>query len=158
MGINLTREVYVFLSYVLCGVLCGMVFDIFRALRRTVRMNVAQVFITDVFFWVIITGLCVFCVFGINGGLLRSFVICGFILGCFLYFLTLGKLFLNLFSKIMTIIVNFIKIFFKILLTPLTFSYKIILVYSKKINGSICHDFIRKNKKDKTQQKIPESR
>ena len=155
MGLNLAREVYVFFSYVLCGMACGVVFDMFRALRKAIRMNVIAVGFSDAFFWVSVTGICAFCVFSINGGLLRTFVICGFVLGCFLYFLTLSKLFLRIFSKFMKIIVKFAEIFFKILLTPFTFSYKIISVYAKKINGSICHEFIRKNKKDKTQQNIP---
>ena len=150
MGIDLAREVYIFLSYVLSGMLSGMIFDIARAVRSVVKMNTLAVGITDACFWVVVTGICTFCVFGINDGFLRSFVIMGFFLGCFIYFFMLGKLFFWIFLKIITIIVNFVRLFFKILLTPFAFSYKIIILYVKKINGSICHGFIRKIKKDKT--------
>ena len=135
MFINPSKELSIFLSFFICGIFCGIVFDFFRAIRKNIKMNTAFVFITDVLFWILVTLISAFCVFYINDGLLRTFVICAFIIGSVLYFFTFSRIIFFLFCKIIEIICHFINLFLKILLTPLKFSYKIILVWFLKMRN-----------------------
>ena len=131
----LSFELFAFLSFFICGVCVSMLFDFFRALRKVIKMNNPTVHITDCFFWIGALGISCFCVFFLNDGLLRTFVIISFLLGIVLYFFTLSRLFFMLFLKIIEIICHFINLFFKILLTPLKFSYKIIVVCFSRIKN-----------------------
>ena len=135
MRVNPSKELLIFLSFFICGALCAAIFDFFRAIRKNIKMNTAFVLISDVLFWILVTSISAFCVFFINGGLLRTFVICAFIIGVILYFFTFGRIIFPLFCKIIGIICHFIDLFLKILLTPLKFSYKIILVWFLKMKN-----------------------
>lgn len=135
MTVNLSSELLIFFSFFICGAICGIIFDVFRAIRKNIKMNTPFVLISDVLFWILVTYISAFCVFYINDGLLRAFVICAFLIGVFLYFCTLGHLFFPLLCKIIEIICHFINLFFKILLTPFKFSYKIILVWFLKMKN-----------------------
>ena len=130
-----TFELFTFFSFFLCGSILGMLFDFFRALRKAVKMNAPAVHITDFTFWLGAILISTFFMFFINDGLLRTFVVVAFFLGIALYFLTLSRLFFWLFFKIIEIICHFIDLFFKILLTPLKFSYKIIVVCFLKLKN-----------------------
>lgn len=135
MTIYPSQELWIFFSFFICGILCSVIFDFFRALRRNVKMNTVCVLISDILFWLSSTLITAFCVFFINGGILRTFVICAFIIGGILYFFILSRIIFPVFSKIIEIICHFINLFLKILLTPLRFSYKIILVWFTKIKN-----------------------
>lgn len=130
---EITSELLIFASFFLCGAAAGIVFDFFRALRRFLHKGTFPTLITDILFWIICTALCSYCVFYINNGLLCTFVVIAFFLGIVLYFLSVSHLIFTLFFKIINILSKFLHLFFKILLTPLKFSYKIILVYFLKV-------------------------
>lgn len=136
-----SEEMIIFLGYALCGALCGVIFDFFLCLRISLRLKSAALFMSDTFLWAILTAFCGYFVFGMNHGLLRFFLISGFLSGIVLYFLLISSLIKSIFLKIIEIICKIIKLFFKILLTPLQFSYKIILApllrRRKKINSGV---------------------
>lgn len=125
---KITSELITFLIFSLCGVILGIIFDFFRALRRFLHKGTFSVAVTDIIFWITSIGICSYCVFYIHNGLLCTFVIAGFLLGVILYFLSVSCLIFNIFFKIIDIISKFLHLFLKILLTPLRFSYKIILI------------------------------
>ena len=130
---RITSELIIFSSFFICGIILGIIFDFFRAMRRFLHKGVFPVAVTDISFWTVSTCIFAYCVFYINDGLLCTFVIAGFLLGIVLYFLSVSCLIFNMFFKIIDILSKFLNLFFKILLTPLYFSYKIILVYFFKM-------------------------
>ena len=135
MFINPSEELMIFLSFFVCSILSCIVFDFFRALRKNIKMNTFFVLISDILFWIFTAIITAFCLFYVNDGLVRAFVICAFVIGGFLYFFTISRIVFFLFCKIIEIICNFINLFLKILLTPFKFSYKIILVWFLKIRN-----------------------
>lgn len=130
---RITSELIIFSSFFICGIILGIIFDFFRALRKFLHKGIFPVAVTDILFWIISLGVSAYCVFYINNGLLCTFVIAGFLLGIVLYFLSVSCMIFNVFFKIIDILSKFLHLFFKILLTPLQFSYKIILVYFFKM-------------------------
>lgn len=134
---NPVPELRIFFSFFVCGISCGLIFDAFRAVRRQIKCGSAATAFYDMLFWLTVTVLCAICVFYLNDGLMRTFVIVSFLLGGILYFLALSNVALKFFLKIFAAIIKFIKIFFKILLTPLKFSYKMLLNVFLKLKNKV---------------------
>lgn len=134
MSVNVNREVCVFLVSFLCGIICSVLFDLFRASRSVYRQSAVIIGLSDLFFWLVSCTLCYACIFVFNNGKLRFYEFAAVILGSFIYFLTLS-------TVVKYIFVNFFKIIrfiFKILLTPAHFLYKMLIAVFLKIKAAIC--------------------
>lgn len=126
MIVSVAQEVYIFLAMVLLGVSGGLLFDIFRIIRKMVHMNAVWVAVTDFIFWIFFSVL----VFGgllyFNNASLRWYEFLGFGLGGVIYFSALSSHIIKIFMKIISIFIKIIGNILKILLTPLVFLYKIL--------------------------------
>ena len=126
MEVSISGQLYVFLAMSVCGVCSGLIFDIFRAIRKTFSGSNLTTSLSDILFWLIISLGMFFALFTISGGEIRWHEIIGVILGSVIYFLTISHLFVTL----LVILIHFTsKIFLtilKIILTPLVFLYKMI--------------------------------
>ncbi len=125
---DMTKEAYALIASALCGAGSVMLYDVFRAIRLSVKQNGFFVFLEDVIFWCVCTAAMWNCLWRFNNGEVRAFEIAGFVIGALLYILTLQKLFFVLFKVIFKNIFKFIHLIFQILLTPPKFLYKILLV------------------------------
>lgn len=131
MRLDLCGEAVTFLYAVICGGMCGICFDFFRAFRIGVKTGAFVSAIADSLFWICVSAVCGYFSFYISHGLLRAFLICGIGIGVLLYFLLISRVIFWLFLKIIEILYKILNLFLKILLTPWRFSYKII--HSRKI-------------------------
>lgn len=124
----MNSETYALLATTLCGAGAVMLFDMMRAIRHSIKQNRVLVFFEDLLFWII----CIFavwkCLWYFNDGELRFYEAAGFAIGALLYILLLQKLFFGVFKVIFKNIFKFTHLIFQILLTPLRFLYKILLV------------------------------
>ena len=117
----ITNQAYLFLIFVINGLLIGLLFDIFRILRISFKTKDIVTYIEDILFWIMTGAIVLYSIFVFNNGEIRFFIFLGIIIGIILY--------MTLFSTyIIKISVNIIKIFknifgniFKTLLVPLTF-------------------------------------
>ena len=50
---HITNEAYVFIVFVLNGILIGIIFDLFRSLRKTFKTTYLFITIEDILFWLI---------------------------------------------------------------------------------------------------------
>ena len=123
-----------FLMYISTGILISLLFDIFRASRRTIKTSDIVTYIEDIIFWILATLLLLYITFILNSGNIRLFNFIGLALGGILYYFTVSKYFI----KIMVTILNFTKkVFIKIfsfILIPL----KLFLKFNKKLFCVIC--------------------
>lgn len=103
------NQVYVFLYTLLIGVVMGIIFDFFRALRRNGNTKNIVVYIQDIIFWIIIALVIIVSSFLINDGELRGYMLFGYILGALIYMLLFSKYIKTLFEMIFDL---FAKIFF----------------------------------------------
>jgi len=93
-------QAWLFLSTVLLGAAVGVLYDIFRVLRRVVRHSVAVVQIEDIIFWVTATVFVFYFMLVQNYGEIRPFSLIGITCGAIIYFLTLSKVILFFLSKV----------------------------------------------------------
>lgn len=93
----------------LLGATLGSFFDLFRALRRSLKHHPAAVFIEDALF-AIIFGLSYysFCL-SLCGGALRGFVLVSMLIGFLTYIYTLGKIICDFFSLTLQAVVKILK-------------------------------------------------
>ena len=157
------NQLYIFLCFFLTGIVIGILFDIFRILRRSFKTWDIVTYIQDFIFWILTGVILLYSIFTFNNGELRAFVFIGILLGITLYILLISKYFIKIAVKIILIIkkilfypINFIK---KHIIKPI---YKIIIKYiirpfSSKIS-KIHFEFpkinLKKKKSDNLSNKI----
>lgn len=127
MGISVANEVYIFFVMVLLGAACVFLFDLFRIMRKLIKMSTAWVAVTDFVFWIIFSVVIVGGILYFNNGSLRWYEFIGMVLGVIIYLGILSRPIMFVFIKIIDLFAKFIGYILKILLTPLIFLYKILV-------------------------------
>lgn len=130
MTVNLSQG-YLFLIFILVGIIIGILFDIFRILRRTFKTSDFVTYIQDILFWLLSGIILIYSIFIFNNGELRAYIFLSIFIGIITYMLTISKYFIKLNVTILTGIKKVFNFIFKIILYPFKVifkSVKIILV------------------------------
>lgn len=123
------NQAYLFLIFVLNGLLIGIIFDVFRILRKSFETPNFITYIEDGLFW-IISAICVlYSLFVFNNGEIRGYIFIGLFFGIALYMLFLSKPIVKISVKIITFFKEILYKIFKIVTYPI----KIIFDIAKKI-------------------------
>ena len=149
------NQLFIFLEFALTGIVIGILYDIFRILRRSFKTADFITYIQDFLFWILTGIILLYSIFTFNNGELRAYVFLGIILGTFLYMLFFSKYFV----KISVIIIGFIK---KTIYWPINKVYRFIKkyifrpIYHKitKINFKLPKINLKKKENDKLSNKI----
>ena len=124
MEISVSDEAFVFLAMVLCGFVCGFVFDFFRALRRCKQSGRKVIASQDILFWLIELTLVYGVLFELNYAHIRAYEAIALVMGSSLYFMTLSH-------SVILFIMRIIKFIFCVLKKMLSPIYALF----KKISG-----------------------
>ena len=89
------NQAYIFLIFVINGLLIGILFDIFRILRKSFKTSDFITYIQDILFWTLTGFLIIFSIYKFNSGEIRIFVFAGLLLGIIFYLLTISKYFIT---------------------------------------------------------------
>lgn len=103
-------QAYLFLVFSLTGVIIGLLFDIFRVLRKSFKTPDIVTSIEDILFWILTGILILFNIWYFNNGEIRIFMFLGIIMGSLIYMLTLSNIIINILKTIITNIVKIIEI------------------------------------------------
>lgn len=133
---SIAMQLYILLIFTISGIAIGVLFDIFRILRKSFKTPDFVTYIEDIIFWILSGAIFLFTLFKFNNGEIRSYIIIGLLIGIILYMLTISKYFINLNVKIITIIK-------KIILYPIKLILKIIKKILKPFSFIVIN--IRKN-------------
>lgn len=129
----INEQAYIFLIFIFVGFIIGIIFDLFRVLRKSFKTNDIITYIEDIIFWVIAGAIILYAIFKFNYGQIRLYMLLGIILGGMLYLLV----FSNLFIKVMVYLINIIKKVVGIIFYPaIKFITWIINIFKKLINMS----------------------
>jgi spore cortex biosynthesis protein YabQ len=101
----LENQAYLFGIFILNGFLIGLLFDIFRILRKSFKTPDFITYLEDICFWIITGFIILYSIFKFNNGELRAFIFVGIFCGVLTYILLFSKIFIkaNLF------IINLLK-------------------------------------------------
>lgn len=114
MFLGIGREITLFLYALLTGALLGSVYDIFRALRISIRHHPAAVaaedFLFCALFGTVYYALCV----TFTEGALRLFLLAGMLIGFGVYLVSLGRIICGIISRVFGLVTGFYMIVVKI--------------------------------------------
>lgn len=106
----ITGEVDTLVRAMLWGMILAFEYDSIRILRRVVRhYHVWSMSIEDILFWINV-GFTVFAVtFDVNDGIVRGFLIGGFIIGALIFKYSLSHLYVRYISRVIIFILKLLK-------------------------------------------------
>lgn len=132
------NQAYLFLVFTLTGIAIGLLFDFFRALRKSIKTVDFVTYIEDILFWTLTGILILYNIWYFNNGEIRIYMFLGIIMGILIYSLILS----SIFTKVITFILK--KIF-----TILELPFKTIISIFNKIFAIIKKIYIKIVKKYK---------
>ena len=91
------HEIELFFLGMAAGMSLSVVFDFFRAFRKSKTHTAWAVGLEDLFYWLLVSLTLFFLIQIFNQGVLRFYVFLGCGIGCMVYFLTITKLIFPLF-------------------------------------------------------------
>lgn len=125
MELSISQQVLVFVSCWICGIVLGVLFDVFRIFRKTISSNDWWVYIQDILFWLVASFIVFAVLLYINNAQIRVYEFLAVILGGVFYFLCFSRLIMS----VSVTLINFIKFILtwiiKIILFPVVLIYKI---------------------------------
>lgn len=122
----MNNQAYLFVIFVINGILIGFLFDVFRIIRRTFKTTDLATYIQDIAFWIIAGIITLAFIFYYNNGEIRFYVLLGIILGVLSYILTISKYVIQVSVKIINYIKKIISTIINFILLPLKAIWKII--------------------------------
>ena len=143
------NQTYLFIVFTIVGIIIGILFDIFRILRKSFKTKDIVTYIEDILFWILTGIIILFSMYKFSNGELRFFMIIGIIMGTLMYMITFSryviKISVFIIKIIKTIILYPVKVVEKILKKIIIRPIFIICINFKKnfIN------FVKKNKKNR---------
>ena len=117
MKISISAQAAVFLQMALLGLFEGVLYTLFRCLRKKTKTRIFAG-VLDFSFWILALLLFLLGLYQIHSGAIRAYVILGAALGILLYFLSLYRIVCTILDGVLDVIFKIFKFFFKILLTP----------------------------------------
>lgn len=110
MGFSLSEQMMSLLYSLLCGVILGGVYDVFRALRIIIGKRKRIIFVCDLIFMLIFSFVSVFYSMSVTRGNTRYFIVMGELLGFLIMRLTVGRVSIRCFEWIFSGSKKIIKI------------------------------------------------
>ena len=135
------EQLFCLIAFTATGIVIGVLFDIFRILRRSFKTADWLTTLQDILFWILAGFVILFSIFKFNNGEIRSYIFVGIALGVLIYMLTLSKyivrcsvIIIKFIKKIISYPVNLIiKITNFLIIKPIKFLVKKISTFFKKI-------------------------
>lgn len=127
MGETVLNQAYIFGIFVLVGLLIGILFDVFRILRKSFKTPDIITYLQDILFWLLTGSFILFAIFKFNSGELRAYLFFGIAIGIILYILIFSKIFIYVNVTIINWIKNILHIILNIFIFPLKILRKILL-------------------------------
>lgn len=129
MNTFVANQTQVFLIFILCGALIGLLFDAFRILRKSFKTPDIVTYIEDIVFWILTCFILAYTIFYYNNGEIRAYLFIGLFVGITLYILFISKFII----KVCTKIIKFLKNMVITILSYINYPLKLIFTFFRKI-------------------------
>lgn len=121
-----TNQAYLFLIFIINGIIIGVLFDFFRILRKTIKTKDLITYIQDILFWILTGFIILYSTFTFNNGEIRIFMFIAILIGVIFYMTLISSYII----KINVTIINFLKKIIQgivnVLITPFKWIYRFI--------------------------------
>ena len=113
------NQAYLFLVFILNGILIGVIFDIFRILRRSFNTPNIITYIEDAIFWTLSALSVLYTLFVFNNGEIRGYIFIGLFLGIIVYMLFFSKTIIKVSVNILLFLKRIVCSVLKIIVYPI---------------------------------------
>lgn len=127
MILSITYQFKIFLISLCVGLILGFFYDLIKIFRRFVLHNNILINIEDAIYWVFMSVMVFFICLYQNDGEVRLFFIIGIFLSLILYNLLISPVFINIFTKIINLLIKAFLLIFKAIYSPILFVFRLIL-------------------------------
>lgn len=155
-------QLYCLFIFTIIGIIIGILFDIFRILRKSFKTTDFITYIEDILFWILAGIIILFSIFKFNNGEIRSYLFIGIVFGIIIYMLTISKyvikysvIIIKFLKKVISYPVNMIKnMFFKFVVKPIRYVIKqTLIIFKNKQNNTTKNNKKILKKSDKIKRK-----
>ena len=119
LSAGISHEINLLLYSLILGCIITFLYDNLRVLRRIIVHNVFFVSLEDFSFWIIVTYAVFSLQYYANKGIFRWFCIMGAFIGMSIYKLTIGRIYVNIMSKILKFLIKWAFFIIRFLLSPI---------------------------------------
>ena len=123
------NQLELFLIFIINGIIIGILFDIFRVLRKTFKTNDIVTYLEDILFWILTGIIVLYSIFTFNNGEIRLFMFLAIFIGAVIYLFLFSSYFIKINVTILNILKNIILKIIKIIEIP----FKYICMFIRKI-------------------------
>ena len=113
------NQANLFLIFTINGILIGLLFDIFRILRKSFKTSDIITYCEDLLFWILTGLLLLYSIFTFNAGEIRFYMFLAVFCGCIIYMLLFSKYFIEINVKIILTIKKIITTIFSVIILKL---------------------------------------
>lgn len=125
----ITNQAFLFLIFIVNGLIIGFLFDFFRILRKSFKTRDFITYLEDIAFWILTGFIVLYSIFVFNNGEIRFFIFLGIALGVVLYM----TIFSNSIIKVSVFVISFIKNIVKKIIKIVSIPFSIILKLTKSV-------------------------
>ena len=146
LDIDSSKEIYIFILSINQGIILGLLYDVYRVMRKSFKPKKISNLLGDVFLWIIITFIVFMFLLNHLNGIFRGFVFIGFFIGGMFYLKVLSYFIFPILFKTFKLILYLISEIIKII----TYPFKKISIFLKKRktkNKKIFSVFIKETRK-----------
>lgn len=130
-----TNQAYLFLVFTINGVIIGLLFDIFRILRKSFKTSDTITYFQDILFWILTGLILLYSIFNFSNGEIRFYMFLGVFFGCLIYMLLFSKYFIKINVKIILTLKKILTKMLSIIIFPINIIIKFIRkIFFKPIN------------------------
>lgn len=133
MEISITEQLTVFLYSLTVGAFICVLYDLFRILRMMFGAGKVLLFLEDLLFCLLATGVIIIFLFHANSGEIRWFAMAGAFIGFFIYYNTVSRFIIFLLMKLIRLVKRVLKFIFNITVMPIIRLFKLTLGFIKKV-------------------------
>ncbi len=118
----------IFIFFFIIGIIIGMIFDIFKTLRKSFKTSDKLTFFEDLIFIIISAYLIILGIIKLNGGEVRFYLFLGIFFGIIIYLLTIS----NIYGIILYTVVEICKKMLKVPTSCFIFLFNTLKTAKKK--------------------------
>lgn len=135
------NQAYLFVIFILNGILIGLIFDIFRILRKSFTTPNFITYIEDIIFWTISALSVLYTLFVFNNGEIRGYIFIGLFIGVAIYMLFFSRIIIKISVRVILFFKNIIYTILKLISYPfliiLKFINKLLIKPTKYVKNHI---------------------
>lgn len=124
-----TSQAFIFVIFIINGILIAFIFDLFRISRKTFKTPDWLTYVEDISFWLISCIILAYSIYTYNNGAIRLYMFIGLIIGAIIYIITISKYVI----KIFVTVIDKIKHILQIIAKCAAFPVKLVLKWGRKL-------------------------